>query len=708
MNSTFYNGISGVKTHQFGIDSWSNNIANISTNGYKAQLPEFSTIFATTMQGLDANSPISNDKGYGATRSANAIDMTVGSLSLADESPLNMALSGDGWFVIGNQSGSKISYTRDGAFQLSGNRVENGAVVANSAGYIVTNSGSYLYGVDLGRTTGSQFSTEPFDAAALTNVTNVNGLTPLQIPENLVYPPKASTQVYAAINLNPTTSLKDISSAFKGYVPDLNTDMADFAGFAPEDTITINGSTLTYGTDFTSIAEFLSQTQTLTGLNASYNSNGEIVFTNTTEAPIDVTFASTNDAVLTNLGLQATSTIESTQTLALTPTIPTSTKPIFNENAFRSTDLSALYNEDGTPLLIEEGDEIDMTVEMTVEETIVVTEITMIYGTDFRTVGELMALIESNSGFTSSIDTTNNALKFTNETTSSKTLKFDSTNESIIQALGLPANASIAVNSFISSSSLKAASYRALNDIYDAGGTKLLLDSTFTLQSREPDIWSVQSGIYDRQGETLLSSEVVNSTLSFDANGNLTQSSGVPIALTLSDGTIINFDPTKDKTAFDLEALGQEVPIQHQTSSISYMSSSIKQKDHNGNAEGYFRGLEIDTDGIISFSFSNDKFETFGRVGVAGFINNQGLGQTDNTLFKETANSGQASLLWDWGQKNGSLRSTSVLSGKLEMSNVDIATALTELMVFQRAYSASTKSITTADELVKEAIALKK
>jgi flagellar hook protein FlgE len=216
----------------------------------------------------------------------------------------------------------------------------------------------------------------------------------------------------------------------------------------------------------------------------------------------------------------------------------------------------------------------------------------------------------------------------------------------------------------------------------------------------------MQSGIYDKQGETLLSTEVVNGTLTFDTSGNLSSVSGVPTTLTLPDGSTIAYDPTQDKTAVDLAAEGQNVPTLHQTTAATYMSSNIKQRAIDGNAEGYYSGLSIDDNGIISLSFSNDKIETFGRVGVAGFINDQGLTHTDNTLFKETSNSGTAALMWNWGQKTGELRGTSVVSGRLEMSNVDIATALTELMVYQRSYSANTKSITVADELVKDAIAL--
>ena len=78
MVGAFYNGISGIRTHQFGIDSTSNNIANVNTVGYRANLPEFKSLFATSMSYVNANSPISNDYNYGSTIGSNAINANDG------------------------------------------------------------------------------------------------------------------------------------------------------------------------------------------------------------------------------------------------------------------------------------------------------------------------------------------------------------------------------------------------------------------------------------------------------------------------------------------------------------------------------------------------------------------------------------------------------------------------------------------------------
>ena len=58
--------------------------------------------------------------------------------------------------------------------------------------------------------------------------------------------------------------------------------------------------------------------------------------------------------------------------------------------------------------------------------------------------------------------------------------------------------------------------------------------------------------------------------------------------------------------------------------------------------------------------------------------------------------------------KNGeSFLGSTIFSNKLEGSNVSMATALTELIITQKAFDASSKSITTSDELIKNAINMK-
>ena len=76
MTTSFYNGVSGMKSFQYGIDIWGDNIANINTIGYKEQIPEFSTLFSNMLN----TTPLSSDIGLGTKLSSATINLQQGSL----------------------------------------------------------------------------------------------------------------------------------------------------------------------------------------------------------------------------------------------------------------------------------------------------------------------------------------------------------------------------------------------------------------------------------------------------------------------------------------------------------------------------------------------------------------------------------------------------------------------------------------------------
>lgn len=193
MIQSFFNGVSGTRVHQFGVDSWSNNIANVNTIGYRADTPEFETVFAESLC-CNSNSPVNSTKGFGATVAANTYSTQMGSLVDAQDSDFNMALTGDkGWFTVGDANGVQDmrdrAYTRDGAFSR------------DAVGNIVNNSGQYLYGVDLGRITNNQFNTQSALNQTALNSPVIESLRPLQISSDVTYPAKATSKVDMAISL---------------------------------------------------------------------------------------------------------------------------------------------------------------------------------------------------------------------------------------------------------------------------------------------------------------------------------------------------------------------------------------------------------------------------------------------------------------------------------------------------------------------------
>lgn len=137
-------------------------------------------------------------------------------------------------------------------------------------------------------------------------------------------------------------------------------------------------------------------------------------------------------------------------------------------------------------------------------------------------------------------------------------------------------------------------------------------------------------------------------------------------------------------------------------------STTIKKANDvkaNGTAEGFLKAYGMDGNGNIIAEFTNGKSSAIAKVAIYHFQNDQGLYQASSNLFEESSNSGKAIFYTD---KNGeSFLGSKVLNHRLEGSNVSMATALTELIIIQKAFDASSKGITTSDELIKNAINMK-
>jgi len=116
----------------------------------------------------------------------------------------------------------------------------------------------------------------------------------------------------------------------------------------------------------------------------------------------------------------------------------------------------------------------------------------------------------------------------------------------------------------------------------------------------------------------------------------------------------------------------------------------------DGVLAGDLSGYTINRNAEVISSFTNGEQSVVGRVAIYHFQNDQGLEAVTGTRFKTSDNSGQA-IFYD--QENGQ-----VLSGTLENSNVELSSALTELIIMQRSYDATAKTITTSDQMLQNAL----
>lgn len=110
----------------------------------------------------------------------------------------------------------------------------------------------------------------------------------------------------------------------------------------------------------------------------------------------------------------------------------------------------------------------------------------------------------------------------------------------------------------------------------------------------------------------------------------------------------------------------------------------------------------IGKDGNITGNYGDDKFNV-GRIEIATFVNDMGLEALGGNLYRETANSGQATKGFPGDSGFGTTE-----QGFLEMSNVDLANEFTDMIVTSRSYQANSRTITTSDEMLQELLNLKR
>lgn len=121
---------------------------------------------------------------------------------------------------------------------------------------------------------------------------------------------------------------------------------------------------------------------------------------------------------------------------------------------------------------------------------------------------------------------------------------------------------------------------------------------------------------------------------------------------------------------------------------------SVNEVNQNGYATGRLTGLEVDEEGIIFARFTNGQAQTLGQVAMANFRNPEGLTPVGDTGWAESFESGIPTI--------GSPRTASfgqIRSSALEDSNVDLSEELVGLIIAQRNFQASAKTIETTDQI---------
>jgi len=222
--------------------------------------------------------------------------------------------------------------------------------------------------------------------------------------------------------------------------------------------------------------------------------------------------------------------------------------------------------------------------------------------------------------------------------------------------------------------------------VYDNLGRAHSLIIEFT-QSGD-NTWDYEAKFPDGQ-------EITNGgtgTITFDELGNLDS----------DDVFDITFEPGNGANATTLQvSLGD---TNQGTKFTQYAgTNSAKVVSQDGYQQGTLVDMNIDADGRVQGIFDNGKSQVLSQLALAQVQNQNGLELVEGGLFMATSAAGEVFV--DTAQN---MSSTNINSGSLEGSNVDLAKEFTNMITSQRAYQSSARVISTSDEMLTEAVNLKR
>ncbi len=248
--------------------------------------------------------------------------------------------------------------------------------------------------------------------------------------------------------------------------------------------------------------------------------------------------------------------------------------------------------------------------------------------------------------------------------------------------------------------------------VFDSQGGVRNVNLAFLKSSAAANTWHVE--VYASPasdvaiGAPLVDGQLATGNVVFDANGQFDAASSMPLNLAIGGSSAGAPAAGAFNWAPGLGIAAQNIDIGFGTAGASggltqFDSSSVLDSSIvDGAIFGSLTGVDVDSEGFVTASFSNGVTQKIYQVPLATFINPNGLSAEDGDAFSLAQNSGSLNL------KAASNGVGKISSRTLEGSNVDLAEEFTNLITVQRAYSASSKIITTADEMLDELIRIKR
>ena len=203
----------------------------------------------------------------------------------------------------------------------------------------------------------------------------------------------------------------------------------------------------------------------------------------------------------------------------------------------------------------------------------------------------------------------------------------------------------------------------------------------------------------------------------------LNETFGSNVNINVEDsGTILNLNGSTESDAIQggtsVQSIGTDGTINYVSASTdvyaydgSLKTLKIPEKVVAGDGtEVAVKSYSVSSNGIITATLEDGTIAALGQIALASFSNPAGLTSVGGNLYTVSSNSGAATIMSGIGTTgdDNSDAYADMLSGYLEMSNVDLAEQFTDMITTTKAFQGAAKMITTGDDILTEIINLKR
>lgn len=675
MIRSMYSAVSGLKGHQTRMDVVGNNIANVNTTGFKASRVTFADMISQNLSG--ASSPTGtiggvNPKQIGLGMSVAATDLlyTNGSVQQTGKNT-DVAISrGDGLFIVSR--GNEKFYTRNGAFSFD---AEGNLTLPSTGlyvqGYMANNGVISIAGDNTTRIripAGKSMKAKITQTASYTK--NLNATTPGYEVANILVRyadgTSATTNTYnpdekgklvltmdtgKKIYLDSTAAAQTVGGAPAGalYTSKISNVSASTTGPVdlelsldpanPSSPLKINGATAPIN---------------LTGLKSGTYQYGDVFNISGTITGIVAT--SPTDVTLT---LGADNNITGTAGVTVTVPRPTSFTYSINDKYSGQMKISQITANPGAVIATVDGNRAAVTAAVTV------TSATQNYShTGSAADGNIVSV------------TRESTYEYAGHRVSSVVLNTKS---------GTSIDGLIGTN--YAQNDTFYPSVATTIAVYDSLGAKHDVPVVFTKASNNKWTLSLGSGgdsfsIYEADGTTTTIA-LTKTDLKFDTSGAYVSGSA-GLSLSYENGA------APQQVAINLAAITQ------------YSGTSTIAADSDGNAAGTLSNVDIDSQGVITGTYTNGVRQKEAQIAMAQFNNPSGLTKLGGNLYQESNNTGTRTI------SGAADIGTELTTSALEMANVDLADQFSDMIITQRGFQSNSKMITVSDEMLETLINMKR